>query len=103
MDQIWIWTRYRSYSQGYKGGKITREEGIKEVLNRDHIKSNDLHRWLDYVGWSEFEFDKVADGFRDPDVWWIKNNNWWKLDIDGKERPYGAISNSNLRKKYYSE
>ena len=61
-------------SKDIRGGRMNREIGVKEVLKRDHIKSKDLLRWLDYVGWSEKEFDEVADTFRDPKVWYIKNN-----------------------------
>lgn len=72
-------------------GKMTRAEGIKIVKKMDAIKSKDLYRWLDYVGWSEKEFDKVADTFRDPRVWWIKNGEWWKDNIWGKPSSYGKV------------
>lgn len=65
--------------------KMTRDEGVAIVRQRDHIKSKDLHRWLQYVGWTEEEFDKVADTFRDPRVWWKdKEGNWIKDHIWGK-------------------
>jgi len=87
-----------------RGGKITREQGIKEVLKRDPIKSNDIVRWLDYTGWSDKEFDEVADTFRDPRVWWIKNGEWCKRDIDGVERSYGTVHLSlEQSKKYFQE
>jgi hypothetical protein len=87
-----------------RGGAMTREEGIKEVLKRDPIRSKDIERWLEYTGWTDKEFDTVADSFRDPRVWWIKNNEWRKKDIDGIERSYGPISlASNQIKKYFQE
>jgi N-acetyl sugar amidotransferase len=64
-------------------GKMTREDGIKIVRKMDHIKPNDLERWLTYVGMSEQEFDEIADSFRDSRVWsqdlsgnWAKENIW---------------------------
>lgn len=87
-----------------RGGFMSREEGVKEILKRDHIKPIDLERWLDYVGWDEKKFDEVADKFRDPGVWWIRNNKWVKLDIDGQERSYNNVYlNSSDRKKFFQE
>lgn len=63
-----------------RASKMSREEAIKIVRKMDPIKSKDLYRWLDYVGWSEEKFDAVADSFRDPRVWWIDENNEWKKD-----------------------
>jgi N-acetyl sugar amidotransferase len=79
-------------SKDIRKGLLTREEGIEITLKRDPIKSKDIWRWLDYVGWSEEEFDQVADRFRDPRVWYIKDNMWYKLDIDGQERNYGLVN-----------
>lgn len=91
-------------SKDIRSRNITRNEAIKEILKRDHIKSRDINRWLKYVGWSEEEFDKVADSFRDPSVWWIKGNEWCKLDIDGVERKYGKVHlNDSAQKKYFIE
>ena len=53
-----------------RGGKMTREEGIEMVRRYDPVKPRrDLERWLEYVGMDEEEFDRIADGFRDPRVW----------------------------------
>jgi len=91
-------------SKDIRGGKLTREQGVLEVLKRDRIKSKDLWRWLGYVGWTESEFDKVADKFRDPKVWFIKNNQWCKIDIDGVERLYGKVNLTiEEQEKYYKE
>lgn len=66
-----------------RAGKMTRAEGIEMVRRYDHVKSRDLARWLDYVGMTEAEFDRIADTFRDPRVWrkdaagaWEKDNIW---------------------------
>ena len=91
-------------SKDIRGGKMTREEGLVEVLKRDPIKSIDLQRWLKYVGWTEEKFDHVADTFRDPRVWFIKNNQWCKMDIDGEERLYGKVNLSvDQQAKFYKE
>ena len=50
-------------SKDIRSGKITREQGITEVKSRDHIKPKDLNRWLDYVGWTEQQFDYLVDTF----------------------------------------
>jgi hypothetical protein len=74
-----------------RAGKMTREEGIEMVRRYDHVKPmSDLTRWLHYVGMSEDEFDRTADGFRDPRVWavddqggWVKDTIW---DFDCRRR-----------------
>lgn len=63
-----------------RSGLMSREEAIEEVRNRDHVKSKDLWRWLDYVGWTEEYFDKVCDTFRDPRVWWKGEDGQWVKD-----------------------
>ncbi|MFN5981844.1 MAG: N-acetyl sugar amidotransferase [Fluviicola sp.] len=70
-----------------RAGIMTREEGIEIIRKMDPIKSKDLYRWLDYVGWTEEYFDEVADRFRDPRVWWINEKGEWEKDNiwDGKE------------------
>ena len=66
-----------------RAGKLTREEGIEIVRDMDSVKSRDLYRWLDYVGWTEDQWDRVADRFRDPRVWWIDEKGNWKKTICG--------------------
>ena len=69
-------------SKDIRARLITREEGIKRVQHYDHVKSSDLKRWLEYVGMSEDEFDRISDTFRDKRVWhrkdgaWVKQNLW---------------------------
>lgn len=91
-------------SKDIRSGILTRDEAIKEVLQRDPIKSKDIIRWLDYVGWTEEKFDAEADKFRDPRVWFIKNNQWCKIDIDGTERSYGKVHlKEDDKRKYHQE
>lgn len=75
-----------------RGGKMTRDQGIEIIKKMDPIKSKDLLRWLEYVGWSEEKFDQVADTFRDPRVWWIKDGEWWKDNIDGEPSNFGKVN-----------
>ena len=91
-------------SKDIRKGIITKEEAIKEIERRDHIKSKDLYRWLDYVGWTEKEFDRVADKFRDPGVWWIKDQKWVKKAINGEEQTFGSVNlNDKDIQQYYRE
>lgn len=65
-----------------RAGIMSRDEAIEIVRKMDPIKSKDLWRWLDYVGWTEQQFDEVADTFRDPRVWWKdENSNWIKDNL----------------------
>ena len=91
-------------SKDIRAKLMDRKRGVGEVMKRDHIKSNDLKRWLEYVGWSEQKFDEVCDQFRDPRTWWIKNGNWIKKDIDGKEKEYGkVVLPKKMWNKFYIE
>lgn len=91
-------------SKDIRGGILSREEGKEIVMKRDPIKSKDLKRWMNYTGWTEKEFDTIADTFRDHRVWWIKENKWCKRDIDGEERTYGQVHlNDSDKSKYFQE
>lgn len=59
-----------------RAGLIDRNRAIELVNQYDPIKPRDLYRWLDYVGMSEDEFDRIADTFRDPRVWWREDQQW---------------------------
>ncbi|MBF0300833.1 MAG: N-acetyl sugar amidotransferase, partial [Oligoflexia bacterium] len=89
-------------SKDIRSGYMTRREGIKMVKKYDHIKpKNDLSRWLKYVDLSENEFDKIADTFRDPRIWWIENNKWWKNNVWGESSPYENVKlDKSLHSKY---
>ena len=58
---------------------LSRMEGMKLAKKMDKIKPKDLMRWLEYVGMSEEDFDRIADHFRDPRVWsWSEKKGWSK-------------------------
>ena len=87
-----------------RSNKISREVGVKEVIKRDHVKPKDLYRWLKYVGWTEEKFDFICDTFRDPRVWWIKDNHWAMKAIDGKIFTHGKVLlDKSEWSKYYIE
>ena len=79
-------------SKDIRSGYMTREEGIKLVKKYDHIVSDDLEYWLNYVNMKKEEFWSVANKFRDPNVWWVENNKWYKDNIWGVPTSYGDIS-----------
>ncbi len=65
-----------------RAGRMTRDEAIEIVRRMDHVKSRDLHRWLSYTSTTGEEFDRIADMFRDPRVWWKdEKDNWRKENI----------------------
>lgn len=75
-----------------RGGRMSRDEGIKMVKKYDSIKPmRDLNRWLDYVDMKEDEFNFIADGFRDPRVWKNENGLWVKDNIWGGRSEYGQV------------
>lgn len=78
-------------SKDIRDGYITREKGIEYIKKFDHVVSDDLEYWLDYVDFKEEEFWKIANSFRSKKVWWIENNIWKKYDIDGKVGEYGEV------------
>ncbi len=87
-----------------RSGIMTRKEGIEVIKKMDSVKPKDIYRWLKYVGWTEEEFDYVADTFRDPRVWWIKKGKWWKNNIWGTPSEYGKVYlKKEEQKKYYQE
>ena len=79
-------------SKDIRSGDMSREEGIKHVRNLDHVvPQRDLARWLEYVNMSEREFHLTAEKFRDPRVWWIEKNKWWKMNVWGEPSSYGPV------------
>jgi N-acetyl sugar amidotransferase len=78
-------------SKDIRSGHMTREVGIEMVRKYDHVVSSDLNYWLNYVNMTETEFWKIADSFRDPRVWWIKDEQWWKSNIWGEASAYGKV------------
>ncbi|MDA7703942.1 N-acetyl sugar amidotransferase [Candidatus Pelagibacter sp.] len=87
-------------SKDIRNHYITKKKGIELIKKYDHVVSKDLYHWLDYVGMKEKEFWQIADTFRDPRVWWIKNKKWYKDNIWGKPSSYGDVY---LNKKQISD
>ncbi len=83
-------------SKDIRNSHITRKKGIELIKKYDHVVSDDLYHWLDYVEMKEKEFWEIADTFRDPRVWWIKNGEWYKDNIWGQHSSYGSV---HLNKK----
>lgn len=59
-----------------RAGLMDRDRAIDLVNLYDPVKPRDLYRWLDYVGMSEYEFDRLSDTFRDSRVWWRESGVW---------------------------
>ena len=78
-------------SKDIRTGYMTREKGIEMVKKYDAVVSSDLDYWLDYVDMTKEEFWNIADGFRDPRVWWIKDGEWWKSNIWGGQSAFGEV------------
>lgn len=89
-------------SKDIRTGYMSREEGIEMVKKYDAVVSSDLYYWLDYVDMTEEEFWSIADTFRDPRIWWIKNNEWWKENIWGGESSYGPVHLSEKQKEDFN-
>ena len=82
-------------------GLMSREEGIEMVKKYDHVKPSDLYPWLERVGMTEEEFDTIADTFRNPRIWSIKDGEWWKDNICGKPSSYGKVQIPFEREEIY--
>lgn len=65
-----------------RAGLMTRKKAVEVVNHYDPIKPRDLKRWLEYVGMTEDEFDRIADTFRDPRVWRMENGTWNRDMLD---------------------
>lgn len=70
-------------SKDIRSGRMSRARAIELVNRYDPVKPRDLHRWLEYVGMTEDEFDRIADTFRDPRVWWMEDGAWKRDILDG--------------------
>ena len=91
-------------SKDIRSGSMTRDEGIEMVRKYDHIVSDDLFTWLNYTNMTELEFWNTADKFRDPRVWWIQKNKWWKFNIWGGSSSYGDCHlQISQQKKYMAQ
>lgn len=79
-------------SKDIRDGYILREQGVEYVKRYDHIKPRrDLERWLEYVNMTEEKFDRIADSFRNPRVWSIKDGKWYKNNVWGEPSTYGQV------------
>jgi N-acetyl sugar amidotransferase len=83
-----------------RSGHISRNKAILLIKKMDCKLSSDLKRWTKYVGWSKNKFLKIADNFRDPKVWWIKNGYWYKNCLWSNEAKFEKVK---LNKKYWSK
>lgn len=72
-------------SKDIRAGLLSRESAIELIRHYDPVKPRDLARWLKYVGMSENEFDRIADTFRDPRVWYRRDGKWAREDISGRQ------------------
>jgi N-acetyl sugar amidotransferase len=91
-------------SKDIRTGYMDRKTAIEMVCKYDHVVSQDLYYWLDYVKLNKESFWKIADTFRDPRVWWIKHGEWWKHNIWGEPSAYGRVYlPSDAQKKYHVE
>jgi imidazoleglycerol phosphate synthase cyclase subunit len=84
------WLKYVKFGYGratdhvckdIRAGVMTREAGVELVRRYDPVKPRDLGRWLDYTGMTEDAFDRIADTFRDPRVWWREGGEWRRHEI----------------------
>ena len=90
-------------SKDIRTGYMTRDNGIEMVKKYDHVIPDDLEYWLDYAEFDEKEFWNVADTFRDPKVWWIENNEWFKENIWGGSSSYGSVNDKYLNRDKYNK
>ncbi|MBE20311.1 MAG: LPS biosynthesis protein [Gammaproteobacteria bacterium] len=79
-------------SKDIRAGKMSRSQAIEEVKKRDHVLSDDLKRWLEYVDITEKDFLETCDTFRDPRVWWVQDGEWWKDNLWGDSSSYGKVN-----------
>jgi hypothetical protein len=74
-----------------RDGHMSRTEAIEMVRKYDHVVSDDLYEWLEYVEITEEEFWRVADSFRSPKVWSIQNGHWVKDCVWGTKQAFGKV------------
>lgn len=65
-----------------RAGLMSRGQAISLVNSYDPVKPRDIKRWLSYTGMNEDEFDRIADTFRDPRVWWMENGHWTRQKLE---------------------
>ena len=84
-------------------GYMNREEGLEMIKKYDHVRPTiDLERWFKYTKISENDFNIYSDKFRDPRIWYIKNNKWFKINTWGGESCFGEVYLSKEEQKKYN-
>jgi hypothetical protein len=78
-------------SKDIRNGILNRKQAINLVQKYDHVISSDLYHWLKYVDMKETEFWEIADTFRDPRVWKIEKNKWFKKTLWNTYESYGEV------------
>lgn len=70
-------------SKDIRSGYMDRKTAVRMVKKYDSVIPSDLQYWLKYTGFSQREFWKIANSFRDHRVWrknskgeWEKDNIW---------------------------
>lgn len=64
-------------SQEIRNGDLTREEGVALVRKYDgELPKRYLPDFLDYMNLTETAFFEIADSFRSPHLWELKNGEW---------------------------
>ena len=91
-------------SKDIRSGLMTREQGVEVVRKYDSVVSSDLEHWLNYVNMTKDEFWEIADLFRDPRVWSIKDGQWVKDTLWGGNQNFGEVMIPEAQwSKYESE
>lgn len=69
-------------SRDIRWGHIRREEGLRLAKEYDgHCNPDYIKRYCDYIGITVPEFWRVADSFRNPNIW-TKENKKWELQLE---------------------
>lgn len=72
---------YDNLSLEIRNGRLTREQAIALIHRRgDETPHEDIERFCGFVGIEKPEFFKIAERFRNPEVWTRRNGSW---RIDG--------------------
>ena len=83
-----------------RAGLMSREKAIELVNHYDPVKPGDLQRWLTYVDMQEHDFDRIADTFRDPRVWWHDGVDWRRNQLGiGARGESGEIRNQSMQSR----
>ena len=78
-----------------RDGVIDRDSGIEIIKKMDHVKPNDLIRWLKYVDMKEDDFDKDSEKFYNPKITNVLTT------LDGK--PNQLFSSGMKPQNHFSE